>query len=179
MTIPHDVDPSVVGRLTCGTLRLEDVGREVTLRGWVNRRRDLGGLIFIDLRDRYGLTQVVFNPEIALEAHEAASDVRGEYVLEVQGIVRERPEGTRNPKLAHGMTSKSRRTESKSSARRRRRHSRSPRLPRSTNRSGFAIATSISGARTCKPTWCSGTRSSARCVSTSPTAVSSRSRRRC
>ena len=102
MTIPHDVDPSVVGRLTCGTLRLEDVGREVTLRGWVNRRRDLGGLIFIDLRDRYGLTQVVFNPEIALEAHEAASDVRGEYVLEVQGIVRERPEGTRNPKLPTG-----------------------------------------------------------------------------
>ena len=102
MTIPHDVDPSVVGRLTCGTLRLQDVGREVTLRGWVNRRRDLGGLIFIDLRDRYGLTQVVFNPEIALEAHEAASDVRGEYVLEVQGIVRERPEGTRNPKLPTG-----------------------------------------------------------------------------
>jgi aspartyl-tRNA synthetase len=102
VTIPHDVDPSVVGRLTCGTLRLEDVGREVTLRGWVNRRRDLGGLIFIDLRDRYGLTQVVFNPEIALEAHEAASDVRGEYVLEVQGIVRERPEGTRNPKLPTG-----------------------------------------------------------------------------
>jgi aspartyl-tRNA synthetase len=102
VTIPHDVDPSVVGRLTCGTLRLQDVGREVTLRGWVNRRRDLGGLIFIDLRDRYGLTQVVFNPEIALEAHEAASDVRGEYVLEVQGIVRERPEGTRNPKLPTG-----------------------------------------------------------------------------
>jgi aspartyl-tRNA synthetase len=102
VTIPHDVDPSVVGRLTCGTLRLEDVGREVTLRGWVNRRRDLGGLIFIDMRDRYGLTQVVFNPEIALEAHEAASDVRGEYVLEVQGIVRERPEGTRNPKLPTG-----------------------------------------------------------------------------
>jgi aspartyl-tRNA synthetase len=102
VTIPHDVDPSVVGRLTCGTLRLEDVGREVTLRGWVNRRRDLGGLIFIDLRDRYGLTQVVFNPEIALEAHEAASDIRGEYVLEVQGIVRERPEGTRNPKLPTG-----------------------------------------------------------------------------
>jgi aspartyl-tRNA synthetase len=102
VTIPHDVDPLVVGRLTCGTLRLEDVDREVTLRGWVNRRRDLGGLIFIDLRDRYGLTQVVFNPEIALEAHEAASDVRGEYVLEVQGIVRERPEGTRNPKLPTG-----------------------------------------------------------------------------
>jgi aspartyl-tRNA synthetase len=102
VTIRHDVDSSVIGRLTCGALRLDDVGRHVTLRGWVNRRRDLGGLIFVDLRDRYGLTQVVFNPEIAAEAHETASDVRNEYVLEVQGIVRERQEGTRNPKLATG-----------------------------------------------------------------------------
>jgi aspartyl-tRNA synthetase len=102
VTIPHDVDPSVTGRLTCGALRLDDVGEEVELRGWVNRRRDLGGLIFIDLRDRYGLTQIVFNPEIAPEAHEAASDVRNEYVLEVQGYVRERPQGTRNRKLSTG-----------------------------------------------------------------------------
>jgi aspartyl-tRNA synthetase len=102
VTIPHDVDSSLIGRLTCGALRLDEAGAEVTLRGWVNRRRDLGGLIFIDLRDRYGLTQVVFNPEIAPEAHEAASDIRNEYVLEVQGIVRERPEGTRNPKLPTG-----------------------------------------------------------------------------
>jgi aspartyl-tRNA synthetase len=102
VTIRHDVDPSVIGRLTCGELRLGDAGKDVTLRGWVNRRRDLGGLIFVDLRDRYGLTQVVFNPEIAPEAHETASDVRNEYVLEVQGIVRERPEGTRNPKLGTG-----------------------------------------------------------------------------
>jgi aspartyl-tRNA synthetase len=92
----------MTGRLTCGALRLEHAGQDVILRGWVNRRRDLGGLIFIDLRDRYGLTQVVFNPGIAPEAHEIASDVRNEYVLEVQGIVRERPEGTRNPKLATG-----------------------------------------------------------------------------
>jgi aspartyl-tRNA synthetase len=102
VTIRHDVDPSVIGRLTCGALRLENAGQDVTLRGWVNRRRDLGGLIFVDLRDRYGLTQVVFNPEIAPEAHKTASDVRNEYVLKVQGIVRERPEGTRNPKLATG-----------------------------------------------------------------------------
>jgi len=102
VTIRHDVDASAIGRLTCGTLRLDDTGQDVTLRGWVNRRRDLGGLIFVDLRDRYGLTQVVFNPEIASQAHETASDVRKEYVLEVQGIVRERPEGTRNPKLATG-----------------------------------------------------------------------------
>jgi aspartyl-tRNA synthetase len=102
VTIPHDVDPSVTGRLTCGTLRPNNIGENVILRGWVNRRRDLGGLIFIDLRDRYGLTQVVFNPEIVPEAHEAASGVRNEYVLEVRGVVRERPEGTRNPKLSTG-----------------------------------------------------------------------------
>lgn len=102
MTVPHDVDSSVIGRLTCGALRLGHVGEEVTLRGWVNRRRDLGGLIFIDLRDRYGLTQVVFNPEVAPDAHEAANDVRNEFVLEVRGVVRERPPGTRNPKLPTG-----------------------------------------------------------------------------
>ena len=102
MTIPHDVDPSATGQLTCGTLRRENIGEEVTLRGWVNRRRDLGGLIFIDLRDRYGITQVVFNPEVAAGAHEAASGVRNEYVLEARGVVRERPEGTRNPKLPTG-----------------------------------------------------------------------------
>lgn len=102
MSIPFDVDPAVTGKLTCGTLRAANVGDEVTLRGWTHRRRDLGGLIFIDLRDRYGLTQIVFNPEIAPEAHEAASGVRSEYVLEVRGAVRERPEGTRNPKLATG-----------------------------------------------------------------------------
>jgi aspartyl-tRNA synthetase len=102
VTIPYDVDPVSTGRLTCGTLRQSDVGAEVVLRGWVHRRRDLGGLIFIDLRDRFGLTQVVFNPEIASAAHQTASDVRAEYVLEVRGTVRERPEGTRNPKLNTG-----------------------------------------------------------------------------
>jgi aspartyl-tRNA synthetase len=102
VTIPYDVDPGVTGKLTCGTLRREDIGRKVSLSGWVNRRRDLGGLIFIDLRDRYGLTQVVFNPEIARPAHESASDVRSEYVIRVTGIVRQRPEGTANPKLATG-----------------------------------------------------------------------------
>jgi aspartyl-tRNA synthetase len=100
--ISFDVDPESTGRLTCGTLRLRDVGENVVLRGWVHRRRDLGGLIFIDLRDRFGLTQVVFNPEIAPAAHEAAGGLRSEYVLEIRGIVRERPEGTRNSKLATG-----------------------------------------------------------------------------
>jgi aspartyl-tRNA synthetase len=100
--IQYDVDPSVTGKLTCGSLRASNVGEEVVIQGWVNRRRDLGGLIFIDLRDRYGLTQITFNPEIAPAAHAVASDVRNEYVLRAQGIVRRRPEGTDNPKLATG-----------------------------------------------------------------------------
>ena len=79
-----------------------NAGTDVILSGWVNRRRDLGGLIFIDLRDRYGLTQVVFNPEIAPDAHAIASDVRNEYVLRVKGVVRARPESTANPRLATG-----------------------------------------------------------------------------
>jgi len=98
----RDVDPAVTGKLTCGSLRSGNAGEEVVLRGWVNRRRDLGGLIFIDLRDRYGLTQIVFNPEIAPGAHALASDVRNEYVLEAAGIVRDRPDGTKNPRLETG-----------------------------------------------------------------------------
>ncbi len=98
----RDVDPAVTGKLTCGSLRATNAGDEVVLRGWVHRRRDLGGLIFIDLRDRYGLTQIVFNPEINPEAHAAASDVRNEYVLEATGNVRERPDGTKNPRLETG-----------------------------------------------------------------------------
>ncbi len=74
----------------------------MTLSGWVNRRRDLGGLIFIDLRDRFGVTQITFNPEIAPEAHAVASDARNEYVLRVTGIVRARPEGTINTRLETG-----------------------------------------------------------------------------
>jgi aspartyl-tRNA synthetase len=87
---------------SCGALRASDVGRQVTLKGWVNRRRDHGGLIFIDLRDRYGLTQAVFNPELSAEAHAVASEVRPEYVLEVHGAVVHRPEGTVNSNLATG-----------------------------------------------------------------------------
>ena len=102
MTAPYDVDPEVTGKLTCGSLRAADAGRDVTLAGWVNRRRDLGGLIFIDLRDRYGITQVVFNPQVVPGAHAAAGDVRNEFVLRVNGTVRLRPDGTQNPKLATG-----------------------------------------------------------------------------
>jgi aspartyl-tRNA synthetase len=87
---------------TCGELRAEHMGQEVTLAGWVNRRRDHGGLIFIDLRDREGITQVVANPEVSAEAHATASQARGEYVLRVQGLVRRRPEGLANPDMATG-----------------------------------------------------------------------------
>ena len=97
-----DLSPAAVGRLTCGSLRLDAAGQHVTLRGWVNRRRDLGGLIFIDLRDRFGITQVVFNPQIAAAAHERAGRLRSEFVIEVAGIVRQRPTGTENPRMATG-----------------------------------------------------------------------------
>ncbi len=87
---------------TCGELRAENVGEHVVLKGWVNRRRDHGGLIFLDLRDRYGLTQVVCNPEQSPEAHKIAETVRSEFVLEVHGVVQARPEGTVNPDLPTG-----------------------------------------------------------------------------
>ncbi|MCX6355651.1 MAG: aspartate--tRNA ligase [Candidatus Aureabacteria bacterium] len=87
---------------TCGELRVAHIGTRATLCGWVHRRRDHGGLIFIDLRDRWGLTQVVFNPQIAPGTHTAAEGLRNEYVIAVAGTVRERPEGTENPKLATG-----------------------------------------------------------------------------
>ncbi len=86
----------------CGNLRKEDKGREVTLMGWIQRRRDLGGLIFIEVRDRYGIVQVVFNPESNHEAHEKAQSLRNEYVVGIRGEVVLRPEGTANPKLATG-----------------------------------------------------------------------------
>jgi aspartyl-tRNA synthetase len=87
---------------SCGALRAEDVGKNVTLMGWVARRRDFGPLTFIDLRDRDGVTQVVFNEETAPEAHAKAKDVRGEYVIAVTGELVLREEGRRNPKLQTG-----------------------------------------------------------------------------
>lgn len=87
---------------TCGELNAGNIGEQVTLKGWVNRRRDHGGLIFLDMRDRYGITQVVINPENARDAHAVAEGVRGEYVLAVTGKVGERPEGTENPNMATG-----------------------------------------------------------------------------
>ena len=98
----YDLQPETTGKLTCGSLRDTNIGETVVLSGWVNRRRDLGGLIFIDLRDRFGITQVVCNPDQHPDAHKVASDVRGEFVLRVRGTVNHRPEGTVNPRLPTG-----------------------------------------------------------------------------
>ncbi len=87
---------------SCGELRAAHVGQEVTLAGWVNRRRDHGGLVFVDLRDRSGIVQVVANPDVSPEGHAVAQQVRGEYVLQVKGVVRVRPEGLTNPDIPTG-----------------------------------------------------------------------------
>lgn len=87
---------------TCGALRPEHVGQTVTLKGWVDTRRDLGGLVFIDLRDRYGMTQVVFSPQTAAEAHARAERLRSEDVVSVVGRVRRRDPEQVNPRLATG-----------------------------------------------------------------------------
>lgn len=87
---------------TCNDLNDQHVGQEVTLSGWVHRRRDHGGLIFIDLRDRYGLTQVVSDPAVSTETHDIANNVRPEYVVQITGTVRKRPEGMRNERMTTG-----------------------------------------------------------------------------
>jgi len=106
---------------TCGELRASDIGKAVTLSGWVNRRRDHGGLIFLDLRDRFGITQVTISDDPVLdlpnaanssngsgngnacsEALEVASQVRSEFVVKVNGSVQKRPEGFENPELETG-----------------------------------------------------------------------------
>jgi aspartyl-tRNA synthetase len=86
----------------CGQLRLDDAGRQVTLAGWVQSYRDHGNLVFFDLRDREGLTQLVFNPESQPDAHRLARTVRCEWVVAARGKVRPRGEGLENPKLATG-----------------------------------------------------------------------------
>ena len=86
----------------CGALRPSDVGRRVRLAGWIHRRRDHGSLVFIDLRDRYGIVQVVVDAAVAPEAHAALTDARSEWVLAVEGTVAARRIGTENEKLATG-----------------------------------------------------------------------------
>ena len=87
---------------TCGKLRSEDAGRDVSLSGWVHSKRLHGGLIFVDLRDRYGITQLVFKPEAGEEIFEKAKHLHHEDVISASGTVRLRPEGYKNPKLATG-----------------------------------------------------------------------------
>ncbi|MHC4885590.1 MAG: aspartate--tRNA ligase [Planctomycetota bacterium] len=87
---------------TCGELRAQNIDESVTLCGWVENRRDHGGVIFVDLRDRYGLTQVVFDPDECPDSIDLAHHVRSEWVLKIEGLVRPRPEGTVNPKMVTG-----------------------------------------------------------------------------
>ena len=87
---------------TCGALRAKDAGQMVILAGWVAGRRDHGGVIFIDLRDREGLTQIVFNPSLAAEVATMAHTLRAEFVVKIEGKVSLRPEGTKNSVLKTG-----------------------------------------------------------------------------
>lgn len=86
----------------CGQMRPEHIGKEIVLCGWVHRRRDHGGLVFVDLRDREGIAQVVFSPDSFPDAHKKADTLRAEYVLSVRGTVRRRPQGTENRNLPTG-----------------------------------------------------------------------------
>ena len=87
----------------CGELREENIGSQPTLTGWVSRRRDHGGVIFVDLRDRSGIVQVVFDPETSPHAYEIADQFRSEWVVQVKGTVRVRPPGSENPAMETGM----------------------------------------------------------------------------
>ena len=87
---------------TCGELSKNEIKKEIVLCGWINSRRDHGGIIFIDLRDRYGLTQIVFDPEHSKDCHRQAEQLRREYVITVKGKVRARGEGLENPNLKTG-----------------------------------------------------------------------------
>jgi len=87
---------------TCGELRVEDEGKEVTLAGWVDRLRDFGGVRFIDLRDRFGIIQIVSNPETNPDVHKSLIQVRPEWVIKAEGVVRKRPQDMENPDLTTG-----------------------------------------------------------------------------
>ena len=132
---------------TCGVLRAGHAGQTVTLMGWASRRRDHGGLIFVDLRDREGLTQLVFNPAQDPAAHEMAGRIRVEFVLAVEGTVERRPPGTVNAEPRHrgdrGLGPTASHPERVEAAARFRWTSRR----RRSSRSGSSIATSISAGR--------------------------------
>jgi len=87
---------------TCGDLRSAHAGQKVTLAGWVHRRRDHGGVVFVDLRDRFGLVQIVFNPDLSDETLDLVANIRSEWVIQVTGTVQKRPEGMVNPKMPSG-----------------------------------------------------------------------------
>src|SRR3990172_5744658 len=87
---------------TCGELRAIHTNEQVTLAGWVHRRRDHGGVIFLDLRDRYGIVQVTINPNLSKETLDAVSNARMEWVLQITGTVQMRPAGMQNPKMPTG-----------------------------------------------------------------------------
>ncbi len=87
---------------SCGELTEKNIGEKVVMAGWANKWRDHGGVVFIDLRDRSGIVQVVFSPEVDPDIHRAAHRIRNEFVIEVQGDVRKRPEGTENPSIPTG-----------------------------------------------------------------------------
>ncbi len=87
---------------TCGELSAEHIEQHVTLAGWVHRRRDHGGVTFMDLRDRFGLVQIVTNADLFPKAHQAMIPVRSEWVIQIEGLVRERPDGMKNPEISTG-----------------------------------------------------------------------------
>src|SRR5437016_5822857 len=87
---------------TCGELNASNIGQQVTLAGWVNKRRDHGGLVFLDIRDRYGISQVISDPERAPDVHRIASELRSEYVVQIRGKVVPRLAGTENQNLSTG-----------------------------------------------------------------------------
>ena len=98
----HSESGNEIRTHTCGDLRTDHIGESVVLKGWVDTRRDLGGLIFVDLRDRYGLTQIVFEPRQQKVAHGIAEGLKSEYVISVEGKVVARSEDQVNKNLKTG-----------------------------------------------------------------------------